>query len=98
MEEVDEPKVKWAKSKARKLPYIDILKRRVSRQAKDEKGKRTAKLRDIYLSRVKFQEYHYSKFSWRVGALRNAINEKMARKKELDQQAYEIYIENHPIS
>ena len=96
-EDWDEPKPKWRKSKARKLLYLDIVEGRVPRTAKDENGRLTAKLKDIYNSRPEFQQYHYSKFSSRLSTLRNTIASKDSRK-DLDQEAFDNYVANHPIS
>ena len=96
-EDWEEPKPKWGKSKARKLLYLDIIEGRVPRTAKDENGRLTAKLKDIYNSRPEFKKYHYSKFSSRLSSLRNTIKSKDSRK-ELDQEAFDNYVANHPIS
>ena len=93
----DEPKTKWGKSKARKLLYIDILEGRVPRKARDEHGKHTAKLREIYESREEFKQYHYSKFSRRLATLRATIDDKLARK-EMDKEAFDNYVANHQVS
>ena len=96
-EDWDEPKPKWRKSKARKLLYVDIIEGRVPRQARDENGRLTGKLKDIYNSRPEFKQYHYSKFSSRLSSLRSTIASKDSRK-ELDQEAFDNYVANHPIS
>ena len=97
VESWDEPKTKWGKSKARKLLYKGILDGRVPRKATDEAGKRTAKLIDFYNSWDEFKLYHYSKFSRRLGTLQSQIEERLARK-DLDQEAFDNYVANHPVS
>lgn len=92
-----EPKPKWGKSKARKLLYKDIFDGTVPIKAKDDKGKFTAKLADIYNSREEFKQYHYSKFSSRLGALRKTVADKLKRK-ALDQEAYDRYLSNHEVA
>ena len=49
-------------SKAQKLLYLDIMEGHIPRKAKDNGGKSTMKLKDIYNSRSEFQQYHYSNF------------------------------------
>lgn len=51
----------------------------------------------IYEMRPEFQQYHYSKFSSRLSALRKTIDEKEDRKR-LDQEAFDNYVANHPVS
>ena len=94
-EDWEEPKIKWKRSKAKALLEKDILEGRVPREAKDEKGRSTRKLRDIYDSRPEFAEYHYSKFSSRLSGLRKTVTESLNRA-VIDQDAFNNYTQNHP--
>lgn len=97
-EEWGEPKIKWGKSRARKLLYKDILDGRVPRKAKDKNNKSTKpKLKEIYEMRPEYKEYHYSKFSSRVSGVRKIIDEKEDRKM-FDKEALANYISNHEVS
>lgn len=93
-QEVDEPKVKWKKSKAKELLYKDLVDGRVPLNAKDSKGKSTMKLRDIYMLRPELQEYKYSKFSSRLSSLRKTVGENISRQRT-DQKAFDNYLANH---
>jgi len=53
--EKDEPKIKWKKSKAKRLLYKDILDGRVPLEAKTVDGRSTMSLKSIYNLRPEFQ-------------------------------------------
>ena len=93
-----EPKIKWRKSKAKRLLYQDMMEGRVTLD-KDDLGENGEKmqLRDIYVLRPEFAEYHYDKFSSRVSSLRKAINNAESRA-EQDQEAYDNFTASHPPS
>ena len=93
-----EPKVAWAKSKARSLLYDDLVAGLVPLESKDETGRKTTpSLRDIYDMHAEFALYHYSKFSSRLSSLRSIVKERKSRA-EIDQQLFEAFISNHPAS
>jgi hypothetical protein len=69
----NEPSIKWVKSEAKRLLHKDILEGRVPAKAKDNNGKRTANLKDIYALSPKFRLYDYLKFSSRLSSLRALI-------------------------
>jgi len=94
-EQYEEPKIKWKKSEAKRLLRNDILEGRVPLYAIDEDGKRTTDLKALYHTRVEFTEYHYSKFSSRVGSLRTTLQNDTDRS-ILDQEAFDNYKKNHP--
>ena len=95
-EDWPEPKVKWGKSKARKLLCVDIMEGRAPRSSR-ENGRLTRGLEDTHNSREEFKKHHHSKFSSRLGRLRKSIDDLMSRK-DLDQQAFDNYVANHPVS
>jgi hypothetical protein len=53
-EKFKEPKVKWKKSKARRLLYKDIVEGKVPPDATDADGRSTMQLSDIYLMHPEF--------------------------------------------
>ena len=65
-----EPSIKWVDSEAQLLLKADILEGIVPAAAKDDKGKSTMALKDIYTLRPEFSLYRYSKFSQRLSTLR----------------------------
>jgi len=88
-----EPSIKWANSKAKKILYKDIMKGLVPITAKDENGKSTMELKDIYSMHPEYAEYDYEKFSSRLSSLRKTIAVKDARA-EADQIAVDLFIKN----
>jgi cobalamin biosynthesis protein CobT len=69
----NEPSIKWVKSEAKRLLHKDILEGRVPAKAKDDNGKHTANLKDIYVLCPEFRLYDYSKFSSQLSSLRALI-------------------------
>jgi hypothetical protein len=92
-----EPKIRWRKSKAKKLLYLDMMEGRVTLDKDDLLDDEKMTLREIYVLRPEFAEYHYSKFSGRVSALRKAINIANSRAAQ-DQEAFDNFKANHPPS
>lgn len=90
--EKEEPKISWAKSKARALLYNDITCGNVPLNQKED-GRRM-KLIDIYNLRPEFQEYSYKKFSSRVSSLRRTIRNAYDRA-SWDQEAFTNFVSNH---
>jgi len=90
----NEPKIKWKKSKAKQLLYTDLKEGLVPLEAKDEHGKSTMKLNDIYNMRPEYAEYHYDKFSSRLSSLRKTVKDRIERQR-LDQEAFDNYRTNH---
>ena len=62
-----------------------------------QNGKSTGKLKDIYNSREEFKSYHYTKFSSRLSTLRQIVDSNETRK-VLDQEAFDNFVANHPVS
>jgi hypothetical protein len=93
--EPKEPKIKWKKSKARALLYKDIRAGTVPLDPPRAGGGMA--LSDVYALRPEFREYNYSKFSSRLGSLRTIIKDANNRA-EADQEAFENFKANHPIS
>lgn len=91
-----EPKTKWKNSEAKRLLEKDILNGKVPLYAKDENGKSTMALQDIYTSRPEFSEYLYDKFSSRLSSLRKSLQDKKDRA-AWDQEAFEIFKGKHPV-
>ena len=96
-EKKDEPRIKWKRSKAKKLLYDDIQEGRVPGEAKDANGNRTANLKDIYDQRPEFALYLYSKFSARLSSLWKTIKERNNGTR-LDQEAFDNIISNHSVA
>lgn len=72
-----EPEITWAKSKAKKMLYQDIMDGIIPLEARGEdKYGEEMGLKDIYLSRPEFALYSYKKFSGRISSLRNTIKER----------------------
>lgn len=92
-----EPKVKWKKSKARSLLYEYIVEGQVPPDATDANGRSTMQLREIYLMHPEFAEYDYEKFSSRLSSLRKIIKDADNRARA-DQEAFENFKNNHPVS
>lgn len=95
--EPDEPSVKWKRIEAKKLLFQDLINGEVPLDAKNEQGKITMRLKDIWLKRDEYQLYKYSKFSSRLSSLRVTAKETLSPK-ELDQEAFDNYLENHEVS
>jgi hypothetical protein len=91
-EKIPEPKIKWRYSKAKSLLYEDIMEGRVPLEADS-----TMPLLAVYTRHPELAEYHYSKFSRRLGSLRTTITELIDREKE-DHQDFAAYVSNHPAS
>jgi hypothetical protein len=89
--------VKWKKSKARRLLYKDIVEGEVPPDATDADGRSTMQLSDIYLMHEEFAEYDYEKFSSRLSSLRKIIKDADNRA-QADQEAFENFKNNHPVS
>jgi hypothetical protein len=96
-EKFKEPKVKWKKSKARRLLYKDIVDGEVPMDATGTDGQSTMQLSDIYLMHHEYAEYGYEKFSSRLSSLRKIIKDAENRA-QADQEAFENYKNNHPVS
>ena len=64
----EEPKIKWKKSNARALLLEDLCNGLVPLEAKDNSGKSTMKLKDIYAMRPEYAAYDYKKFLSRLSA------------------------------
>lgn len=92
----NEPKTKWKKSKAKQLLYTDLKEGLVPLEAKDENGKSTMKLSDIYGMHPEYADYHYDKFSSRLSSLRKTVKDRIERQR-LDQEAFENYRANHAV-
>jgi len=95
-EEPEEPKIKWKHSKAKALLQKDIMEGRVPLVATQNR-RSTMALRTIYDSRPEFAEYQYSKFSARLASLRKTIKDRNDRA-ALDQEAFDNFKQNHPVS
>ena len=97
-EDWKEPKITWAKSKARNLLYNDLVSGVIPLGSKDETGRKTIpSLREIYAMHPEYALYHYSKFSSRVSSLRSIVKEGKSRA-EADQRLFEAFVDNHPAS
>jgi hypothetical protein len=93
-EKFKEPKIKWAKSKARGLLFKDLRDGNIPREALDEHKKSTMKLEDIFQMHPEYKLYDRTKFSGRLSELRRVYDELMFRA-EIDQEAFDQYGRNH---
>ena len=82
LDNFEEPSIKWKDSKAKRLLEKDLKDKIIPSKAKDKHNKSTMPLQEIYLLRPEFQQYHYRKFSARLGALRNAQAKQELENKE----------------
>lgn len=89
-----EPKIKWRKSRAKKLLYNDLLDGVVPMEQQDANGNETMSIEDIYMIHEEFLLYDFDKFKNRLKALRKKILELNDRSAE-DEQAFENYKANH---
>ena len=90
----DEPK--WKGSKARELLYQNLLDGKVPLDAKDNEGKCTMKLREIYGMHPKYFEFLYKNFSCQVSGLRKLVK-LIKHQSAMDEKALATYIKHHPV-
>jgi hypothetical protein len=88
-EDWDEPKIKWRYSRAKQLLYKDLVEGIIPLKPLPDMS-----LEEIYVMHAELSEYHYSKFSSRLSGLRDTVRN-LLKRKELDQEAYDNYKENH---
>ena len=91
-----EPKISWAKSRARKLLYTDVKQEKIPLDAMVN-GKRTTDNNDVYLMHEEYLMWDYKKFSGRLGGVRKIIN-RMNRRADEDQATFNNFVENGPVS
>jgi hypothetical protein len=85
-------KVKWKDSKAKRLLLDDVKHGVVPVESTP-----SMPLKDIYLMHPEYAEHSYSKFSSRLYSIRKVVAEANNRS-ERDQQAFDMYVSNNPIS
>lgn len=95
--EGEEGKVKWKDSEARRLLYKDVKDREIPLEAKHDDGTPTMKLDEIYVTRPEYAAYDYSKFSSRLATIR-AIIKQLEKRSDEDEEAFDTYVGNHPVS
>ena len=78
----EEPSIKWKDSMAKRLLEKDLKDKIIPLKAKDKNNRSTMTLQEIYLLRPEFQQYHYKKFSARLGALGKAQSKQELENKE----------------
>lgn len=93
----EEPNIPWGDSKAKRLLYTDLMNGNVPLESKDENNRQTMPLRDIYLMRPEYAEYLFSKFSSRLSSLRKTAQANN-RRAVSDQEAFDLFVQNNPIS
>jgi hypothetical protein len=93
----DEPAIPWGQSEAKKLLLQDIMKGDVPLLPKYEDGTMSMDPKDIYSMRPQYAEYHYAAFSDRLRGLRTTAANLMEAA-QADQEAFDLYVRNHPIS
>ena len=108
--EFKEPKISWAKSEAKKLLFKDLVAGIVPLESKYTDGTSTRvlpvseeeenpmkPLQEIYAMRPEYAKYDYAMFSSRLSSLRKTTSNYQKRAAD-DQDALDVFIENHPIS
>ena len=85
---------KWAKSKAKRLLYDDIMNGTVPLEAKDANGKTTMPLFTIYMLHEEYSKWEYKKFSARLSSIRKSIKDNNKRAK-YDRSIFEKYVTKH---
>jgi len=96
-DEIEEPKIGWAKSRARKLLYKDVKEGNVALEAYGEDGKKTTDNKEVYMLHPEYTEWKYKKFSSRLGGIRKIIKAKNGRAED-DQKAFDKFVENNEVS
>ena len=91
-----EPKIKWAKSRARKLLYTDVKEGSVPLYAIID-GKRTTDNKEVYKMHPEYAEWNIDSFGRRLGGLRKIITAKNVRADD-DQKAFDKFVENNEVS
>jgi hypothetical protein len=91
-----EPKIKWAKSPARKLLYTDVKEGSVPLDAIVD-GKRTTDNKEVYMMHPEYSEWNIDSFGRRLGGLRKFITAKNVRAED-DQKAVNKFVENNELS
>ena len=84
-----EPKIKWRKSKAKKILYEMIMEGMIS-----DMDDASEDLQEIYLMNEEFSKYDFGKFADRLKTLRTKIQELNVRAQQ-DEIAFQTYIKNH---
>ena len=91
-----EPDIGWAKSRARKLLYMDVKTGMVPLHARVN-GKRTTDNTVVYMMEEEYNLWSYKKFSGRLAGIRRIINTKNGRAED-DQKAFDKFVENNEVS
>lgn len=88
-----EPKVKWAKSVAKSLMYRDIKRGNIPLQLDEN----TMTFEDVYLMHPEYADWDPQKMKGRLKRMQAACQENVNRAQD-DQEAFELYRDNHPIA
>jgi hypothetical protein len=91
-----EPKVKWEKSRAKKLLYNDIIKGIVPLDPKDDDDG-VLNLKGIYSMRPEYSEYSYEKFSGRIASLRKTVRD-FTKRADQDKKRFDVFKSLNPVS
>jgi hypothetical protein len=92
-----EPKIKWRKSKAKRILYDFLRDGTVPLHATDSNGDSTMSVEDIFSLSEEFGLYDPNKFEERLNRLRKGIVELDSRA-ATDRKAFDIYRKNHEVS
>lgn len=92
-----EPKVKWRKSKAKRILYDFLRNGTVPLVQTDADGNETMPVEDILKLHKEFEMYDPDKFESRLRSLRKKILELDDRAAE-DRKAFDIFNKNHQVS
>jgi hypothetical protein len=91
-----EPEIGWAKSRARKLLYMDVKTGMVPLDAMVDR-KRTTDNKDVFIMHEEYASWSYKKFSSRLAGIRRIIKTKNGRAED-DQKAFDKFVENNEVS
>ena len=93
----EEPTISWGQSKAKQLLVKAIKAGTIPMEARDDNGKSTMPLKEIYESIPELKKYDYKKFSSRLSTVRASCKAWFSRAKE-DEPLVMSFIEKYPFS
>ena len=91
-----EPKIKWEKSRARKLLYNDVKEGKVPLEAMED-GKQTTDYTQVYMMHPEYAEWDFDRLPSRLAGIRKIIKNKNGRAAD-DKAAFDKFVKNNPVS
>lgn len=91
-----EPKIKWRNSHAKEKLFDDVKNGVVPLESK-ERGKNKMTIREIYLMHPEYAAYDYEKFPSRLASIKKTVREMNTRADD-DQEAFDVFVQNHDVS